>query len=42
MTKYYLSVLKDNVGICIDSDIGYHHQFKVGDIISVEYDIKGI
>jgi len=40
MTKYYLSVLKDNVSICIDSDIGYHHRFKIGDVIFVEYDIK--
>jgi hypothetical protein len=40
MTKYYLSVLKDNVSICIDSDIGCHHRFKIGDVILVEYDIK--
>jgi hypothetical protein len=42
MTKYYLSVLKDNVSICLDSDIGHHHQFKVGDIILAEYDIKSM
>ena len=41
MTKYYLEVVKNNVSICLDSDIGYHHHFKVGDIILVEYDIKG-
>jgi hypothetical protein len=40
MTKYYLSVLKDNVSICLDSDVHYHHQFKIGDVIFVEYDIK--
>ncbi len=40
MTKYYLEVIKDNVSICLDSDIGHHHEFKVGDIILVEYDIK--
>lgn len=40
MTKYYLEVIKPNISICIDTDIHYHHQFKIGDIILVEYDIK--
>lgn len=35
MTKYYLSVLKDNVSICLDSDIRHYHQFKIGDIINI-------
>lgn len=41
MTKYYLEVLKDNVSICLDWDIHHHHNFNIGDIILVEYDIKG-
>jgi hypothetical protein len=42
MTKYYLSVLKDNVSICIDSDIRYYHQFEIGDIIYINmYPDKG-
>ena len=42
MTKYYLSVLKDNVSICLDTDVQYHHHFKVGDIIPIHmYPDKG-
>lgn len=42
MTKYYLSVLKDNVSICLDSDIRHYHQFKIGDIINIHmYSDKG-
>jgi hypothetical protein len=42
MTKYYLSVLKDNVSICLDTDVQYHHHFKVGDIIPIHmYSDKG-
>lgn len=42
MTTYYLQVLKDNVSICLDTDIGYHHQFKIGDIINIHmYPDKG-
>lgn len=42
MTKYYLSVLKDNVSICLDTDVQYHHQFKIGDIINIHmYSDKG-
>ncbi len=41
MTKYYLEVSKDNVSICLDSDIQHHHEFNIGDIILVEYDING-
>ena len=42
MTKYYLQVLKDNVSICLDSDIRYYHQFKIGDIINIHmYSDKG-
>lgn len=42
MTKYYLEVLKDNVSICLDSDIRYYHQFQIGDIIYVNmYSDKG-
>lgn len=41
MTKYYLEVVKNNVSICLDTDVQYHHEFNIGDIILVEYDIKG-
>ena len=41
MTKYYLEVVKNNVSICLDTDVQYHHEFNIGDIILVEYDING-
>ena len=41
MTKYYLEVVKNNVSIFLDTDVQYHHEFNIGDIILVEYDIKG-
>jgi len=42
MTKYYLSVLKDNVSICLDSDVHYYHEFEIGDIINIHmYSDKG-
>lgn len=42
MTKYYLEVLKDNISICLDSDVSCYHQFKVGDIINIHmYSDKG-
>ncbi len=42
MTKYYLEVLTDNLSIQVDSDIGYHHPFKIGDIITIHmYSDKG-
>jgi hypothetical protein len=33
--KYYLQIVKDNVSILADSDIGYYHQFKIDDVIEV-------
>ena len=42
MTKYYLEVIKDNVSICLDTDVQYHHEFKIGDIIYINmYSDKG-
>jgi hypothetical protein len=38
MSKYYLQVVKDNVSILVDSDIGYHHHFKIDDVIEVVMD----
>ena len=35
MTRYYLEVLKEDISICVDSDINYHHEFEVGDIIDI-------
>ena len=35
MTKYYLEVMKSGVSICLDTDVQYHHHFKVGDIINI-------
>lgn len=43
MTKYYLEVLIHNLSICVDSDIGYHHLFKIGDVITIHmYSSKSI
>ena len=33
--KYYLQIVKDNVSILVDSDVGYYHQFKIDDVIEV-------
>ena len=42
MTKYYLEVLKDDVSICLDTDIRHYHQFEIGDIINIHmYSDKG-
>ena len=42
MTKYYLEVMREGVSICLDSDVQYHHHFKVGDIIPIHmYSDKG-
>jgi len=42
MTKYYLEVMKSGVSICLDTDVQYHHQFGVGDIIPIHmYSDKG-
>ena len=36
--KYYLQIVKDNVSILVDSDVGYYHQFKIDDVIEVVMD----
>lgn len=42
MTKYYLEVMREGVSICLDTDVQYHHQFKVGDVIDIHmYSDKG-
>ena len=42
MTKYYLEVMREGVSICLDTDVQYHHEFKVGDIIPIHmYSDKG-
>lgn len=33
--KYYLQIVKDDVSILVDSDVGYHHQFKIDDVIEI-------
>ena len=38
MSKYYLQVVKDNVSVLVDSDLGYHHHFKIDDVIEVVMD----
>jgi len=35
MTKYYLQILTDNLSICVDNDINYHYEFKIGEIIDI-------
>lgn len=39
---YHLQILKDNVSILIDSDIGYYHHLELDDIISVEFDSNSL
>ena len=39
MSKYYLQIVKDNVSILADSDIGYYHHFKIDDVIEVVMDV---
>jgi len=42
MTVYYLEVLKENVSICLDTDVHYHHRFNIGDVITIHmYSDKG-
>jgi hypothetical protein len=42
MTNYYLEVMREGVSICLDTDVQYHHEFKVGDIIPIHmYSDKG-
>ena len=42
MTKYYLEVMREGVSICLDTDVHYHHQFKIGDVIPIHmYSDKG-
>ena len=42
MTRYYLEVLKEGLSICLDTDIHYHYEFKIGEIIHINmYSDKG-
>jgi predicted RNA-binding protein (virulence factor B family) len=42
MTRHYLEVIKEGISICLDTDVHYHHQFKIGDIIYINmYSDKG-
>lgn len=42
MTVYYLEVFKDNVSICLDTDVHYYHRFNTGDVITIHmYNYKG-
>jgi hypothetical protein len=36
--KYYLQIVKDDVSILVDSDVGYYHHFKIDDVIEVVMD----
>jgi hypothetical protein len=38
MSKYYLQIVKDDVSILVDSDVGYYHHFKIDDVIEVVMD----
>jgi hypothetical protein len=43
MTRHYLEVIKEGISICLDTDVHYHHQFKIGDIIYINaYPYKNI
>jgi len=37
----FIEVIKENINLLIDSDTGYYHTFKIGDIIEQDiYDLK--
>ncbi len=43
MNKCYFEVMREDISICLDTDIHYHHHFKIGDIIYVNmYPYKNI
>jgi hypothetical protein len=33
--KHYFEVLKEGLSICVDTDIHYHYEFKIGEIIHI-------
>ena len=35
MTRYYFEVLREGLSICLDTDIHYHYEFKIGEIIDI-------
>ena len=35
MTRYYFEVIKEGLSVCVDSDINYHYEFSVGEIIAI-------
>ncbi len=35
MKRYYLEVIKAGLSICVDTDINYHYEFEVGEIIDI-------
>jgi len=35
MTRYYFEVLREGLSICLDTDIHYHYEFKIGYIIDI-------
>jgi hypothetical protein len=39
---YYLEVISNGLSLCIDSDTGYYHYFKTGDIITAEFIDKSL
>jgi hypothetical protein len=37
----FIEVIKENINLLIDSDTGYYHTFKIGDILEQDiYDLK--
>ena len=37
---YYLEVIKEDLSICLDSDINLYHHYEVGDIIEIDYKLN--
>jgi hypothetical protein len=33
--KHYFEVIKEGLSICLDTDIHYHYEFKIGEIIHI-------
>ena len=40
--KKYLEINRDNIGICFDSDVGYYHWYRIGDVIELDIDVDGV
>ena len=42
MEVYYFEILVSNLSIELDSDVNYHHNYKIGDIIKIHIYSNGL